>query len=157
MWDILLKNLPLAVILIIAIIICGADLIKATGVWKVKKKERIDREIRIKQEKSEITEALKDLKDEVNKIHVKLESQEERFNKIEERLSDLTLSDMQTIKAWIVDQYHKFFVEEHWIDAFHADALERRYSIYKKEGGNSYIDTLMERIHSLPDSPPEEL
>jgi hypothetical protein len=72
----------------------------------------------------------------------------------EETLKNLTISDMNDIKAWIVDQYHKFYTEQGWIDAFNADTLDKRYEDYKKEGGNSYIDTLMERLHSLPMDPP---
>ena len=43
MWDTLLNNLPLAIVLIIAAIICGADLIKAISVWRAERKKKIDK------------------------------------------------------------------------------------------------------------------
>lgn len=154
MWDIILQHLPLIIILTIATIICGADLIKAIGVWKAKRKEVIDAKIKKKQEETELAETLKSFQEELIKINTKLNSQDARFTKIEEKLTALTESDMHDIKSWIVDQYHKFYVEQGWIDAFSADTIEHRYNDYKNEGGNSYIDQLMDRLHSLPMDPP---
>lgn len=154
MWDIILQHLPLIIILTIATIICGADLIKAIGVWKAKMKEVIDAKIKKKQEETELAETLKSFQEELIKINTKLNSQDARFTKIEEKLTALTESDMHDIKSWIVDQYHKFYVEQGWIDAFSADTIEHRYNDYKNEGGNSYIDQLMDRLHSLPMDPP---
>ena len=154
MWDIFLKNLPLAIILIIATIICGADLIKAIGVWKAKGKEKVDQGIKENQEKVDLANTLKELKEEIGKVNQKLGDQEEKFERMETRLQDLTVSDMHDIKSWIVDQYHRFYIEQGWIDAFNAETIDRRYEDYKKEGGNSYIDTLVERLHTLPMDPP---
>ena len=154
MWDIILQHLPLIIILTIATIICGADLIKAIGVWKAKRKEVIDAKIKKKQEETELAETLKSFQEELIKINTKLNSQDARFTKMEEKLTALTESDMHDIKSWIVDQYHKFYVEQGWIDAFSADTIEHRYNDYKNEGGNSYIDQLMDRLHSLPMDPP---
>ena len=156
MWDYIINNLPLVIILILAIVICGADLIKAIGVWKAKRKESIDEEVAACNEQQELLKTLKELKDEIADANKKLEEQDARFNAIESRLTDLTTSDMHDIKGWIVDQYHKFYGEQGWIDAFSADTLDHRYEDYKKEGGNSYIDTLMERLHMLPMDPPTE-
>ena len=153
-WEYILNNLPLVIILILAIIICGADLIKAIGVWKEKRKEQIDSKVKECQNEADLISTLQELRNDVKAANKKLEEQDKRFNKIEERLEDLTQSDMHDIKSWIVDQYHKFYVEQGWIDAFSADTLDRRYGDYKKEGGNSYIETLMERLHTLPMDPP---
>ena len=86
----------------------------------------------------------------------KLTDMESRMFTAEQRLHDLTQSDMHDIKCWIVDQYQKFYVEQGWIDAFHADTIDRRYEDYLKEGGNSYIETLIERLHTLPMDPPAD-
>ena len=154
MWDILLQHLPLTIILTIAVIICGADLIKAIGVWKAKRKERVDAEVKKQEDENKLTETLKNMQTQLSEIDKKLVCQDTRFTKIEERLEALTESDMHDIKSWIVDQYHKFYVEQGWIDAFSADTIEHRYNDYKNEGGNSYIDQLMDRLHSLPMDPP---
>lgn len=156
MWEYILNNLPLIIILGIAIIICGADLIKAIKVWKDEKKKIIDKEVESCEEKKALNETLLELKNQLANINKKLETQDERFDKVEDRLSALTVSDMHDIKSWIVDQYHKFYNEQGWIDAFNAETIDRRYEDYKKEGGNSYIDTLIERLHTLPMDPPQD-
>ena len=153
MWDILLQHLPFTILIILAIIICGADLIKAISVWKAKRKERIQQGVQEQQEKNTLTETLKNLQTSINFIHEKFDKQDERFEEIEIKIKDLTESDMHDIKAWIVEQYHKFYIQQGWIDAFSADTLDHRYEDYKKEGGNSYIDTLMNQLHTLPMDP----
>ena len=156
MWDYIVKNLPLLIILTLAIIICGADLIKAIAVWKQKRKESIDKEVNKIRNADDLSRTLQNLNTGIESLNQKIEGQDERFAKIEARLTDLTLSDMHDTKAWIVDQYHKFYVEQGWIDAFNADTIEHRYEDYKREGGNSYIDQLIERLRSLPLNPPQE-
>ena len=156
MWDILIQNLPLAILLVLAIIICGADLIKAIKVWKEHKDEKINKQIESCNKETELINTLTSLQNKLNDIEEKLTNQNERFTSIETRLDDLTESDMHDIKSWIVDQYHKFYNEQGYIDAFSADTIEHRYNDYKKEGGNSYIDTLMDRLHSLPMDAPAD-
>lgn len=154
MWETLLKNIPLTIILILAIIICGADLIKAIGVWKGKRKEKIDAEVHKKEEENELNQTLKDIQSSLSQMHNKIDEQDKRFDSMEKRLNDLTESDKNDIKSWITEQYQKFYVNQGWIDAYSADTIDHRYADYKKEGGNSFIDTLIERLHSLPMCPP---
>ena len=90
-----------------------------------------------------------------NQIDKKLNQLEKRMETAEIRLEDLTISDMHDIKSWIVDQYHKFYVDQGWIDAFNAEIIERRFKDYQKEGGNSYIQVLIDRLHELPMDPPQ--
>lgn len=155
MWDELMKNLPSVLLVTIAIIICGADLIKAIRVWKEERKNR----------RKEITDAYQeeiDLKNEFKKIHERfdeivsrLDNLEIRMEIAEERLNDLTVSDMHDIKAWIVEQYHRFYGQQGWIDAFSAETIDRRYMDYVKEGGNSYVENLINQLHTLPMDPKE--
>lgn len=155
MWDELMKNLPSVLLVTIAIIICGADLIKAIRVWKEERKNR----------RKEITDAYQEeinLKNEFKKIHERfdeivsrLDNLEIRMEIAEERLNDLTVSDMHDIKAWIVEQYHRFYGQQGWIDAFSAETIDRRYMDYVKEGGNSYVENLINQLHTLPMDPKE--
>lgn len=143
MWSELLPWLPALVILVIAIVVCGADLIKSGEVWaSLFKKKR--------EEKQAIIQMGKDLAEIKESLKKTAEKQEE----LEEKIKDLVTSDMHDIKGWIVEQYQKFYNGQGWIDAFSAEVLDKRYEDYKKEGGNSYITTLMERLHSLPMDPP---
>lgn len=155
MWSYIKENLALVIFLIIAIIICGADLIKAISVWKNKKTEAVNSAVKKKQDETNLIKTIENLGDQFDGIFEKLNEQDEMFKKINERLDALTESDMHDIKSWIVDQYHKFYIGLGWIDAFSADTIEHRYNDYQKEGGNSYIDQLIERLRSLPMDPPE--
>ena len=148
MWDILFNNIPLTIIVILAVIICGAELIKAIGIWKNKIDEH--------REKKNIGAAqLKSIEASLKSLHAKVDKQDERLDSFDQKIKDLTTSDMHDIKAWIVKQYHTFYVEQGWINAFDAETIDLRYEDYKKEGGNSYIDTLIERLHTLPMDPPD--
>ena len=72
-----------------------------------------------------------------------------RMDGMGEQLKILTDSDMHDIKSWIVEKHHHY-ENLGYIDDFAMDTIEKRYSDYKKEGGNSYVDTLMEELRKLP-------
>lgn len=156
MWDILLQNLPTIILVTIAVIICGAELIKALRVWKEERTSRINQQIEEQNQEQAQQNAIAELSLKMDLILEKLGSIEERLQKAENRLDKLTESDMHDIKAWIVDQYHKFYNEQGWIDAFSAETLDRRYEDYKDEGGNSYIDNLMAQLHTLSMDPQDK-
>ena len=155
MWDILLQNLPTIIVIVIVAIICGAELIKAIRVWKEEKSNRINQHIEEHDQERNQQNTIQELNSKMDLILEKLGSIETRLQNAEGRLDKLTESDMHDIKAWIVDQYHKFFVGQGWIDAFSAETLDRRYEDYKDEGGNSYIDNLMAQLHTLSMDPEE--
>ena len=79
-----------------------------------------------------------------------------RVDKIESQLNLLTQSDMNDIKGWIVEKHHNL-IKQGWVDDFTMDTLERRYSDYKAEEGNSYIKSLMTELRALPKFPPEKI
>ena len=103
-----------------------------------------------KEEENELHKTLKDMQTSLTQLHNKVDDRDKRLEKIEKRLDDLTESDKNDIKSWITEQYQKFYVNQGWIDAYSADTIDHRYSDYKKEGGNSFIDQLIERLHTLP-------
>lgn len=59
-------------------------------------------------------------------------------------------SDRDDIKSWITEKHHYFCYNRKVIDDYSLDCIEKRYEHYKDEGGNSYIDTLMSEIRTLP-------
>lgn len=155
MWDIIIQNLPTIILVGFAIIICGAELIKAIRVWKDERDRRINSQIEEQNQELATQNAIAELNAKSDAILESLEGIKSRLSSAEERLTDLTISDMHDIKSWIVEQYHKFYNEQGWIDAFSAETIDRRYNDYKKEGGNSYIKELIDRLHSLPMDPPQ--
>ena len=155
MWDIIIQNLPTIILVTLAGIICGAELIKALRVWKEERDRRVNAVIEEQNEERTLQETLEDLNKKFDLILEKVSNIETRMGVAEGKIADLVESDMHDIKSWIVEQYHKFYNEQGWIDSFSAETIDRRYGDYQKEGGNSYISTLMERLHSLPMDPPQ--
>jgi len=152
-WEKILENLPVVIICVLAIIFCGADLIKALGVWKASRKKKIDEEVQKAEKEINLEKTLTDINSTLIKMQATIESQATQIESLNKKVSDLTISDMHDIKSWIVEQYHKFYVQQGWIDAFSADTLDHRYEDYKLEGGNSYVDALMQQMHTLPMDP----
>lgn len=68
---------------------------------------------------------------------------------IKQSVDLLVESDKDDIRAWITDKYHHF-MELGYIDDFTLDCMERRFKSYKQEGGNTYVDGMMEAIRQLP-------
>jgi len=88
-----------------------------------------------------------------SKIDLLTETMSTKVDKIEAQLKQLTDSDMHDIKGWIVEKHHKL-MKQGWVDDFTMDTLEKRYSDYTLEGGNSYISGLMNELRALPHFPP---
>ena len=60
---------------------------------------------------------------------------------------------MHDIKQFIVREYHYFVEQKKWIDDYSLDTILLRYADYKQEGGNSYIEMLIDEIKKLPKHP----
>lgn len=90
--------------------------------------------------------------DDSEQIKTLTEQQKKTDEKIEEIIKAiqlLTQSDKDDIKAWITEKHHYFCYEKKHIDDYSLDCIEKRYSHYKEEGGNSFIDDLMDDLRSL--------
>lgn len=153
MWDILFNNLPLTILIIVAIFFCTIEVIKGVQFFKGLKDKQVDQKVEEKQQEIDIQAEFQKLHGRLDQIDSRLDEFGKRMAVAEERLTDLTISDMHDIKSWIVEQYHKFYIHQGWIDAFSAETIDRRYSDYKKEGGNSYIGNLMDQLHTLSMDP----
>lgn len=73
-----------------------------------------------------------------------------KYNEMQQSIDLLIASDKDDIKAWITAQHHLFVYEYKCIDDYSLDCIEKRYSHYTAEGGNSFIETLMNEIRALP-------
>ena len=78
------------------------------------------------------------------------QKQQAQIDNLTKSLQCLIESDKDDIKSWIVEKHHKYCYEVGSVDYYILESIERRYDHYKKEGGNSYIDTLMEELRALP-------
>lgn len=108
---------------------------KKTITQQEEQQKRIDRFDQIEKNVVEMNEYMKDMG---NKINILMDS------------------DKDAIKAWITREHHYFCYQRKWIDDYSLDCLERRYSHYVEENGNSFISTLMDELRALPKKEPED-
>ena len=78
------------------------------------------------------------------------------LEKLSEKIDMLIDSDKDDIKSFITREHHFFCYQKKWVDDFSLDCIEKRYSHYKEEGGNSFITGFMNDLRALPHNPPSE-
>ena len=91
-------------------------------------------------------------------IQILIDNQEKIFEEIKlfkQQLEMIIESDKDDIKSWITEKHHFYCYERKWIDDYSMDCIEKRYRHYKDEGGNSFIEELMNELRSLPKTPPQ--
>lgn len=81
-----------------------------------------------------------------------LKEQEELKGKV----ANLIQSDIDSIKAYITKEHHYLCYEQGWADDYTLDSLEKLFAHYKREGGNSFVEDLMEELRALPKVAPGE-
>ena len=94
------------------------------------------------------------------KTNEQIKNQEETINnlkkdveKIQKSIDTLIESDKENIKAWITEKHHYYCYEKKYIDDYTLDCLERRFSRYEEEGGNSFVHNLMDDLRDLSRKP----
>ena len=90
----------------------------------------------------------------VEELHQKmletLESHNTQIEKMSKAVDILIRSDKDDIKSWITEKHHYFCYELGYIDDYNYQCIEARYTHYKEEDGNTFIDGFMTDIRSLP-------
>lgn len=61
----------------------------------------------------------------------------------------LVASDRDDIRSWIIEKYHYYKKYPEELDDYMMDCILKRYSHYKREGGNSYIDEVIDKIKNI--------
>ena len=151
-------------IFIIMIMLAMKELVTLVEFFGKKLRSVFDKEYQEKDEKQEILDKLESISVHIeqhkeqylqfsNKIAAIQDEYRLMFEKQQNILDSLVASDIEDIKSDIVKQYH-CFMEKQWIDDFSMDAIERRFTRYIEEGGNSYVHTLVEKLRQLPNQPP---
>lgn len=138
------------IIIMLTLLIVGAEkLIKAIDWLRARFRKSYDEE-----------NALKEEVEDLNKFYEEKKVVDEGFAKVNERIDKicdlvdmLVESDKESIKAYITDRHHFFVQERKWIDYHSMDCLERRFSIYEREHGNSFVEDLMNDLRQLPKMP----
>jgi len=79
-----------------------------------------------------------------------LENIQSELTSLKDSITLLIESDIDDIKQSLTKDHHYFCYKLKSIDDYSLDCMERRYSHYKEEGGNSFVQTLMEEVRALP-------
>lgn len=158
----LLTKYSLSDILIFIVLLFFAikEMVNASDWIRDRIKKINDKGLKAKEEH----ETLQDEIDDLNKLYdekKRIDSNFEKLNKAIDRLNDrielFTESDKEDIKAFITNQHHYFVYEQGWIDDYSMECLEKRFAVYEKEHGNSFVLGLMNEIRALPKRPPVEI
>lgn len=86
----------------------------------------------------------------IAKHQQELKEIKQELDSLKELISLLIASDRDDIKYSITKDYHYFYNELGYIDDYSLDCLEKKYSHYQDEGGNSFIQQLMQKLRNLP-------
>lgn len=100
--------------------------------------------------KSQKEKMIEELKVEQGKIIKGLEEVSAVLVGVEEQIRVLTNRLQENSKSYIIDKHHYFCHQIKAIDDFSLQSLEIRYMYYKSEGGDTYIDGLMQEVRELP-------
>lgn len=109
---------------------------------KTKEEELIQHYQQCKEQHKETIQLYEDVNKKINKLTDVVDG-------LKTSIDQLIESDMHDAKGWIVEKHHSL-VQKGWVDDFTRDTIEKRFSDYLKEGGNSYVRGLMEEIRALP-------
>ena len=77
------------------------------------------------------------------------------MEKLSNKIDALIDSDKDDIKTFLVKEHHYFCYQRGWVDDYSLDCCEKRYKHYVQEGGNSFIEDMMNEIRNLPKQPPQ--
>lgn len=94
------------------------------------------------------SETIQELIDNQNKI-------QEEMSSLNSKVDMLIESDMDSIKSYLTEKHHFFCLQQKWIDDYNLECCEKRYSHYKDEGGNSFIEGFMTELRNLPKQSPQ--
>lgn len=138
------------IIIMITLLILGSEkLIKAFDWLRARFRKSYEEETHLKEE----VEDLNKFYDEKEKVDSGFEQVNARIDSICDLVNMLVESDKESIKAYITERHHFFVQERKWIDYHSMDCLERRFAIYEREHGNSFVEDLMNEIRQLPKIP----
>lgn len=119
--------------------------------WGMEKLKQIfEKENNIKQSEEKINKYIEQNNTKIEELNQNYNLIIEEIKALKTSMQSLIESDKDDIKSWITSQHHYFCYELKHIDDYSLDCLEKRYAHYKAEGGNSFVEDLMEEMRNLP-------
>ena len=154
----LLDNYSLTEIVIFVILFALAmkEAISLVDWFRARFKAQFEKDNQVKEEHEKLEDEINDLNkfyEEKKKVDDGFEAINKAIALINESIAMLIDSDKESIKAYITERHHHFVYDRGWIDDYSMDCLERRFKIYEKEHGNSFVEDLMNELRGLPKRP----
>lgn len=119
-------------------------------------KKVVDKENEEKTNDEKVQELLDSYSTKLEEVHTAHEALILALNEMNAKVSCLIQSDKDAIKSFITKEHHYYCYRQKWIDDYSLDCIEKRFGHYVEEGGNSFIESLMNELRDLPKTPPEE-
>lgn len=111
-------------------------------------RQRVEEESNLRKRLETQQEAMKELRE--NQLLLT-----KGLDKISSQIDLLISSDMADIKSYITARYNEF-TKLGYIDIHSLQACEKRFEYYKLQGGNSFVEQLMNQLEALPHTPPQK-
>lgn len=158
----LLNNYTLSeiVIFVIFLIFAIKEFISIFDWFRERLTKIYDKRYHAKEEHEKLENEIEDLNklhDEKKDIDKTFTKVEQAFERVNQQIEMLIESDKEDIKSFITSQHHHFVYDKGWIDDYSLECLEKRFAIYEREHGNSFVGGLMKEIRELPKHPPFDL
>lgn len=90
------------------------------------------------------------MQEKINKNNKQIQDLKKSIQLLVKKVDLLIESDKDDIKAYITKEHHYFCYVQGWIDDYSLDCIEKRFGHYQEQGGNSFVQGLMEQIRELP-------
>lgn len=137
----LLKTFTIEQIVLFTVLLAAA--IKGIVTWTDWANQKLNNKLSQKQNED-------DFKKDMNALKTTVITINEKIDNMTSLIDLLMISDKDEIKAYITREHHYFCYDLGYIDDYNLDCIERRYALYVKEGGNSFVEELMKDIRALP-------
>lgn len=119
-------------------------------------KQKFDKENINQENKNIINERFEKTEEDIKNLKNNQEEIVKTLENLNKKIDILIESDKDDIKADLTRIHHYYCYTQKWIDDYTLDCAIRRYSHYKDEGGNSFIEDFMKDLKTLPKRPPED-
>lgn len=146
-------TIPQIILFIIALVFIIKGLWDTVDYFKNKYNQKFNKDYDAKTKEVRLEEFYEMAGEQHKEVMTEIEKVSESVDHLSQRIDKLTESDMHDIKQFIVREYHYFVEQKKWIDDYSLDTILLRYADYKQEGGNSYIEMLIDEIKKLPKHP----
>ena len=146
-------TIPQIILFIAALIFIVKGVQDTIDFFKNKYNQKFNKDYDAKTKEIRLEEFYEMTGEQHKEVMMEMEKVSESVNQLSQRIDKLTESDMHDIKQFIVREYHYFVEQKKWIDDYSLDTILLRYADYKQEGGNSYIEMLIDEIKKLPKHP----